>query len=313
MSLSPADHSSVPNVVAVVVTYNRSALLVECLDAIYRQSCRPARTVVIENASTDDTASVLRQLEVKYQGWLQVVYMTKNTGGAGGFNEGLKQAFQIGGQWAWVMDDDVEPKEDALAALLEFLKVTGKKRVYLNSCARDGSGQHSVNMPDVDLRLKHLGYPAWDQELSHGAVGIGRGTFVSMLIPSEAVQEVGLPISQFFIWGDDTEFSWRMSKAGFQGYLVGHSQVLHKRPSTAGVDIVKEENAARVKLYTHWYRNHYYLNVNYPRPLGLTRYLAKTILVALRALTSPHGAIKVKAMFRGMMEGIRFKPEIERI
>ncbi len=49
------------SVTAVVVTYNRAALLAECLDAIAAQTHRPSRVVVVDNASTDDTADAARR------------------------------------------------------------------------------------------------------------------------------------------------------------------------------------------------------------------------------------------------------------
>ena len=69
-----------PRIVAVVVTWNRRELLRESLAAVQAQTLQPARVVVVDNASTDGTEELLRD-EYAH---LEVVRLTRNTGGAGG-------------------------------------------------------------------------------------------------------------------------------------------------------------------------------------------------------------------------------------
>ncbi len=54
------------HIAVVVVTYNRRALLLECLSALLAQSRAPTRIHVIDNASTDGTRDALQ-----VGGWLQ--------------------------------------------------------------------------------------------------------------------------------------------------------------------------------------------------------------------------------------------------
>ncbi|MEN3014688.1 MAG: glycosyltransferase, partial [bacterium] len=118
---------------AVVVTYNRKHLLLECLEAIRKQT-RPVQAIyIIDNHSIDGTPELL--LEKGYinqlpppvltEPWeielsisnqtnsepieIHYIRMHENTGGAGGFHEGLKRAYEKGYDWFWLMDDDVEP------------------------------------------------------------------------------------------------------------------------------------------------------------------------------------------------------------
>ncbi len=131
-------------VCAVVVTYNRKNLLIECLEALRKQT-RPVQGIyLIDNASTDRTPNFL--LEKGYikelppenlkEHWekefkiknltdgnsikLYYVRMHENTGGAGGFHEGVKRTYEKGYDWLWLMDDDVEPEKKALEILLRF-------------------------------------------------------------------------------------------------------------------------------------------------------------------------------------------------
>ena len=99
-------------VAAVVVTYNRVQMLRQCLAALRAQSA-PCDVLVVDNASTDDTAAVVQQLR---QSDSTVYYRSTgaNLGGAGGFNFGMRWAVEAGYRFVWVMDDDCFPKPDAL-------------------------------------------------------------------------------------------------------------------------------------------------------------------------------------------------------
>lgn len=127
-------------VCAVVVTYNRKALLCECLSALMRQTRRLDAIWLIDNASSDGTPD-----ELLSQGYiselppatpdkpfeivkkheesgtvLHYIRMNANTGGTWGYHEGISRAYVSGFDWIWTMDDDVEPKLHALETLLSY-------------------------------------------------------------------------------------------------------------------------------------------------------------------------------------------------
>lgn len=85
-------------VAAVVVTYNRKELLRECLNALLNQTRPLDEIIVIDNASTDGTQEMIAK-EFPY---ITYVLMSENIGGAGGFHEGMKLAYEKGYDWIWV-------------------------------------------------------------------------------------------------------------------------------------------------------------------------------------------------------------------
>ena len=95
-------------IAAVVVTYNRLALLKDCIEALRHQTRRLDAIIVINNSSTDGTRDWLES-----QNDLYVVHQ-ENGGGALGFYRGMKEAFAKGYDWVWMMDDDVEPLTSCL-------------------------------------------------------------------------------------------------------------------------------------------------------------------------------------------------------
>lgn len=84
-------------VTAVVVSYNREALLRECLDGIAAQTRPVDRIVVIDNASTDGALEVARNhpLITGTAARAKVVALSTNMGGAGGFCAGIAEALAM--------------------------------------------------------------------------------------------------------------------------------------------------------------------------------------------------------------------------
>src|SRR4051812_35207484 len=77
---------------AVVVTYNRKALLTECLQALGAQTRAPDEILVVDNASTDGTAAMVRE----HFPDVRLEALDTNRGGAGGFHHGLDAAHRRG-------------------------------------------------------------------------------------------------------------------------------------------------------------------------------------------------------------------------
>ena len=182
-------------VIAVVVTYNRQALLSECITALRNQTRKPDAILVVNNGSTDNT-----------QKWLQqqtdiLSINQKNIGGAGGFSTAIQSGYKKGYEWIWCMDDDGAPKEDALEQLL----AVETNDLKLLNCA-------VINKDDKNSFVWNTGgYKNLDEVQGNIIDGIGHpfnGTFINRRI----IERVGVPKAQFFLWGDETEYYYRIVK-----------------------------------------------------------------------------------------------------
>jgi rhamnopyranosyl-N-acetylglucosaminyl-diphospho-decaprenol beta-1,3/1,4-galactofuranosyltransferase len=211
-------------IAAVVVTYNRRALLEGCLDALLRQHRPLDEILVIDNASTDDTAEMLAE---KYNGKITHVRLEENVGGAGGFYEGIRLAYEKGHNWIWVMDDDVEPMADALRVLAESPAFSDPSVGFLASLVLD-SNLKAQTSPYRRFNRLMAACPAVDESsLEQSLVPIEAAGFLGGMIRRKAIDTVGLPLKDLFIYWDDTEFIHRISKR-FKVFLVPASKVVHK-------------------------------------------------------------------------------------
>jgi rhamnopyranosyl-N-acetylglucosaminyl-diphospho-decaprenol beta-1,3/1,4-galactofuranosyltransferase len=249
-------------IAAVVVTYNRKNLLGECLDSLLRQTHPLDGICIVDNHSTDGTYEALldrelvplvthfddgpsevvrsvplpdlpgRCVQVRY------IRMPENTGGAGGFHEGMKRAIAAGFDWLWLMDDDLRTAPEALAVLVqrkEVLAAAQDRPFILNSLVLSQSGTDGDELAFPLQELSPHGYPKigiyhWRLSAARGQVRDGlyrwicpfNGTFV----PARAIREIGLPNKEFYIWGDERDWLWRAVKK-FDVYTVIDSTVFH--------------------------------------------------------------------------------------
>jgi rhamnopyranosyl-N-acetylglucosaminyl-diphospho-decaprenol beta-1,3/1,4-galactofuranosyltransferase len=201
--------------IAVVVSFNRQQLLSECITALRNQTRKLDAILVVNNGSTDSTEQ-----------WLQeqpdVFFITqKNVGSSGGFNSGISWAFKHGYSWIWCMDDDGYPKEDALEKLLEN---EPRERSLLN-CA-------VINKVDKQSFVwKTKNYKTIDEVDVNIIPGIGH-PFNGTLLHRSIVEKVGVPQKSLFLWGDETEYYYRIVKQyHFPVYTIPSS--IHYHPATA--------------------------------------------------------------------------------
>lgn len=249
--------SYMEKVICVVVTYNRKELLAECLDALLAQTRLPEEIIVFNNCSSDKTEELFEKGAKYDREIIKIFNSEKNLGGAGGFSEGMRLAAEHGADWVWLMDDDCIAQEEALEALLNsaaFLKEKEEAIGFLASCVY-GVGNVPINVPRIDDTPCENGYPYWYKHLARGIVAVKEATFVSLLIPSAAIKAVGYPLAQYFIWGDDAEYTRRIVKEYAPAFLCAESRVLHKRKDTNRIDIVKDNNKERIPMYRYHYRN----------------------------------------------------------
>lgn len=241
---------------ALVVTYNRKQLLQECIEALLNQTYPLAKVVVIDNASTDGTEKLFVSDQFNENERIEYIRLKKNIGGAGGFYEGIKRTYQDC-DYIWLMDDDTIPEENALEGLVDSEEALRRHHIQFSFLASTvfGMKNEAMNVPDLDTSSTDNGYSDWYFELGQNMVKIRSATFVSLLISTDAVKKVGLPVKWYFIWGDDSEYTQRLTRYYGPAFLTGKSKVIHKRKNVRALTIRDENDAQRIKNYYYFYRN----------------------------------------------------------
>lgn len=295
------------SVVAVVVTYNRKELLVECLSAILAQTYKVEKIILIDNASTDGTKEYLDENGLLSNPIIQYKLMNKNLGGSGGFYEGIKYCRSEKCDWVWVMDDDTIPTKTCLEELINANKLVYDKKnnekISFLASAIYGPENEFMNLPNIDVRPSENGYAYWYEMLEYGMVNICDATFVSILVNIEAINKCGLPCKEYFIWGDDSEYTRRLTTFYGKAYLVGKSIAIHKRFNARSLNIYEEKDVKRKKMYRYLYRNNT-INMRYYHTGKQTISLVKSILRCIKNIFNKDKRTCSWIQLVGTLEGI---------
>jgi len=262
---------------AVIVTHNRRELLGRCLDHLQAQTCPPDTILVINNASTDGTVEMLQQRGVRF-------ITQENVGSAGGWYRGIQHAMDHAYDAVWLMDDDGFPDAGALAAL-EAAMVSGV------ACAssvvlREDQPTHFVFpfplLDGADIPVI-FGFPRKLDTLAelHSAAQGGTYPFAHFfngaLISVAAARKVGNVDRDFFIFGDEVDYFFRLRKVG---KVVSVLDAAHFHPD------VSQRPYSPAKVY-YYLKNTLVLNARYFNAVWLRHALA--VLTVLGRTASRNG------------------------
>jgi GT2 family glycosyltransferase len=247
-------------VAVVVVTYNRAALLTRMLAGLAALDRKPDAVIVVDNASTDHTATVLEGASIEHSGLpLQVLRPEENLGGAGGFHAGVEAAFEQGYDRIWLMDDDVVPAPDCLDVLMAV------DEDCLMAVREDATGR-LVEKAAVTFDLRNplrIRPKTAMVETTYGArdrmpelVEIQNVAFEGFLVRRRVVEAIGLPDPGFFIFYDDVDFALRARRAGFRILAVRDAVLVRQ------LDFDQQHDLSGWKGY-YMYRNLFAVHLRY--------------------------------------------------
>lgn len=205
----------------IVVTYNRKELLSRVLNYLVNQTYCHVNILVVDNASNDGSMAYIK--EVKLIDKVEWLGLVENIGGAGGFHEGLKYAYEKGAEYIWMMDDDGYPDENCLEELYNSL---------LNE-KLEAISPLQININNHE----QLAFPVWmNKKQVRGHVDqIPKNTFLNqeanlfngLLIHCSVIQKVGLPRKEFFIRGDEVEYTKRFLKKNIKFGTLTRAKFYH--------------------------------------------------------------------------------------
>lgn len=239
------------SLVAVVVTYNRLAQLKVTLPRLLAVSPGVlGGIVVIDNASTDGTSA---WLDGQADARLRVLRLATNTGGAGGFERGLRAALELFAfDWVVVMDDDARPMPGAL----ESFAATARDHDAVAAAVFYPDGRIcEMNRPSLnpfwrgDVALRSL-KGALAGQLRDGfhvdpaayrgtePVEIDGASFVGLFLSRRVLELAGLPDGGLFLYGDDTLYTLGLHRHGLRIAFDPRVRFEHDCSTFAGDQIV---------------------------------------------------------------------------
>ncbi|MGI0148937.1 MAG: glycosyltransferase family 2 protein [Thermoplasmata archaeon] len=290
-------------VVIALVNFNGYQTTCEAIDSILPHLGPSDALVVVDNASTDGSVARLAQ---RYP-TVRTIALQWNRGYPGGCNAAIDFALREEAQYVLLANNDILFAPDAIERLVSTAETDPRigivvPRIYYSDHPRRLWAAGSTISPVTGL-TSHRGMDCEEAEFppAPAPVDVDMCTGCCMLVKTSIIREVGRMRAEFFLYYDETDWCWRIRRAGFRIVLDDRSHIWHKVSKTVGVSSP-----------IFWYyltRNHIlFVHLNFTRRnrfialLYLTTVLSPHRFLLLLVLRSPQQAY---AVIRGCIAGYR--------
>ncbi len=217
-------------VAVIIVNYNAGEHLAQCLSALGRQTRRPDRILLIDNASTDGS---LEKIDRSLTG-LEIFLQKTNTGFAAANNFGIEKADDC--EWVALLNPDAFAEPDWLERLLAAAEAYPQHSFFGSRMLCHGKRDRLDGTGDV----YHTSGLAWRRD--HGlkvidgndAGDIFSPCAAAALYKRQAVLEAGGFDEDFFCYFEDVDLGFRLQLLGHHGRYVPEAVVEHVGWGTTG-------------------------------------------------------------------------------
>lgn len=217
-------------VVAITVTYNGSKTLAQTVEALLTQSHVIDWIIIVDNDSSDEHLNQIRKI-VKLNSRIIHIRMETNTGGAGGFQAGMEYALEkFNPDWYWLMDDDAYPSKTCLENLLHYQQYNDNIGCLVPLIYGIDLNKYQLYHHKKVSKLLTKDIPVVkDVSKLQEVTKIDANAFVGPLISKNAVKKLGVADGSLFIYGDDLEYTYRISRQ-FDVLLIKNAIINHRDP-----------------------------------------------------------------------------------
>lgn len=221
----------------IIVNYNVKAFLEQALLSVQKAMQKvPTEVFVVDNDSVDGSVQMVQE---KFP-WVRLIANKKNVGFSAANNQGIKEST---GEYVLLLNPDTVVEESTFEKIVRFMD-EHPEAGGLGVRMIDGKGKflpeskRGLPTPAVAFykmcglaklfpkskvfgryHLKYL-----DEHETH-EVEVLAGAF--MLIRREALDKIGLLDETFFMYGEDIDLSYRITKGGYKNYYFPETTIIH--------------------------------------------------------------------------------------
>ncbi len=290
-------------VAVALVNFNEYRTTCEAIESILPYLSPDDSLVVVDNASTDGSVPLLRE---RYPP-VKVIALERNRGFSGGCNAAIEFAERETAEFVLLANNDIVFAPDAIERLVGTAETETSigvvvPRIYYHANPRRVWAAGSTISPMTGLtRQRGMDCDESDFPPALAPLDLDVCTGCCMLVRMSVIRAVGRMLEEFFLYYDETDWCWRIRRAGFRIVLEDASHIWHKVSKSVGVSSP-----------TFWYyitRNHMlFVHRNFPPAyrcfalLYVTTVLTPHRFFSLLFFRSPSQA---RALLRGWVDGYR--------
>lgn len=261
----------------IIVNWNTKKELLRCIESIYQNKWKNIKEIiVVDNGSQDGS---VEELKIVFPSVL-IIQNETNLGFARAVNQGIQIA---SGRYFLLLNPDTELKDGVIEKLYFFMEKHPEIGVVGPQLLNDnGSKQNSIaNFPSLATELLNKNilrllfpkrYPGKERDYSR-PIEVDSVIGACMMVRRKAIEEVGLLDEDYFLFLEETDWCYRMKKAGWRVYHVPDVEVIHFQGKSVGQD----KKRAKVE----YFRSRYLF---FKKHRGFLQYLILKIGVMVRLI-----------------------------
>src|SRR3989344_6141718 len=207
----------------VILNWNGENYIKDCLDSLKKQKYKNYEIIVVDNNSTDNSIKLFK----KYFPKIKLIKNKENLGYSGGNNMGIQNSK---GEYIILLNMDTLVDKDWLG---ELVKVAESDK-YIGTCQSKillFDKKNKINTAGNAINFLGFGYCMdylKDKNEVNNIREINFSSGASILIKREVINKIGLLDKDFFLYGEDLDFGWRVLLQGYKNLLAPNSIVYHK-------------------------------------------------------------------------------------
>jgi len=223
----------------IILSYKNPGLLRLCLNSLANGLSKDLdyEIIVVDNASTYETSSVVsHDFDGKFKK-LKLVSIKENTGYTKGVNEGIKHSE---GDFIFYMNHDVVIAKNSVERLMEYLKIrpdvglVGPELLNFNGTHQNSSFRFYTPMTILYRRMSYL--PFASRELDNFTMQDKDFTKIlevdwisgaAFMFSRKAVDKIGLLDEKLFHYFSDVDWSRRFWENGYKVIYYPVSKIYH--------------------------------------------------------------------------------------
>src|SRR4030042_3927679 len=240
----------------IIVSWNTKPYLLRCLESIFQKRERvPWEVVVVENGSQDGSGNAVKEMFPS----VRLIENDRNMEFYKAANHGL---IKSSGRYALLINPDTEVKEGVIGQLVSFMdghpKAGGAGVQLLHS---DGSKQNSIaNFPTLATELLNKDLLRWvfperfpgKRKNYVEPIEVDSVIGACMIVRREAMEQVGILDEDYFLFLEETDWCYRMKRAGWKVYHLPEVEIYHFQGKSA------EAKKKRAKVEYYHSRYHFF-------------------------------------------------------
>lgn len=258
----------------IILNYNVRYFLEQCILSVQRSiKSVDAEIIVIDNNSQDDSCKMVKNRFPN----VTLIQNKENVG----FSKANNQAVKVAkGEYVCILNPDTAVAEDTFVKCLQYadsIENLGALGINL----MDGTGsflpESKRNLPTPKtslLKLMGLGGSYYANHISEegkGEIAILVGAFI--LLKKSVYNEVGGFDEDYFMYGEDIDFSYKITKSGYKNHYIGSISILHYKGESTKKD---SEYLDRFYGAMHiFYKKHFKTNFIFNSLVNLGVFIAK--------------------------------------